>query len=89
MSLVDRLIISLLVAPIRADLEISDFQLSLLQGAAFGVFYAACALPIGALVDHYSRLKLIFWGVCLWSLATVACGAAHSYFFSCSWQWWG
>ena len=79
LSIVDRLIISLLVGPIRSDLGISDFQFSLLQGVAFGIFYATFALPIGALVDRYSRRKLIFWGVFVWSLATLACGAARSY----------
>ncbi len=80
LSLLDRLVISLLVAPIRRDLGISDFELSLLQGVAFGAFYALCGLPLGWLVDRYSRRKIIFWGVTIWSVATVACGFARNYF---------
>lgn len=79
LSLLDRLVISLLVAPIRRDLGISDFELSLLQGFAFGVFYAICGLPLGWLVDRCSRRWVIFGGVSIWTLATVLCGAAQNY----------
>ncbi|WP_081263077.1 MFS transporter [Pseudomonas putida] len=79
LSLLDRLVISLLVAPIRRDLGISDFELSLLQGFAFGAFYAVCGLPLGWLVDRFSRRWVIFGGVTVWTLATVFCGAAHNY----------
>ncbi|WP_193452195.1 MFS transporter [Pseudomonas nitroreducens] len=79
LSLLDRLVISLLVAPIRRDLGISDFELSLLQGFAFGVFYAICGLPLGWLVDRFSRRWIIFGGVSIWTLATVLCGAAQNY----------
>ncbi|MGF6222536.1 MFS transporter [Pseudomonas sp. YL-218 TE3947] len=79
LSLLDRLVISLLVDPIRRDLGITDFELSLLQGFAFGVFYAVCGLPLGWLVDRFSRRWVIFGGVTIWTLATTFCGVAHSY----------
>lgn len=79
LSLLDRLVISLLVGPIRRDLGVSDFEVSLLQGFAFGLFYAICGLPIGWLVDRMSRRWIVFWGVTVWSLSTAACGFAHGY----------
>lgn len=79
LSLLDRLVISLLVDPIRRDLGISDFELSLLQGFAFGLFYAVCGLPLGWLVDRFSRRWVIFGGVTIWTLSTAFCGLAHSY----------
>lgn len=79
LSLLDRLVISLLVDPIRRDLGISDFELSLLQGFAFGVFYAVCGLPLGWLVDRFSRRWVIFGGVTIWTLSTALCGMAHNY----------
>lgn len=79
LSMVDRLVMSLLVAPIRQDLGISDFELSLLQGFAFGIFYATCGLPLGWMVDRYSRRWIIFGGVTLWTLSTVGCGLARNY----------
>ena len=39
-SFVDRLVLALLVAPLRSDLGLSDLQLGLLFGPAFGLFYA-------------------------------------------------
>jgi len=38
-SFIDRLILSLLVQPIKAELSISDTAFSLLAGAAFAIFY--------------------------------------------------
>ncbi|HEX8418438.1 MAG TPA: MFS transporter, partial [Sphingomonas sp.] len=39
LSYVDRSILTLMVGPIRASLNISDVQLSLLHGLAFAIFY--------------------------------------------------
>jgi len=79
LSMVDRLIMSFLIGPIRRDLGISDFEISLLQGAAFGACYALCGLPLGWLVDRLNRRRLIFWGVMAWSLATTCCGLARNF----------
>jgi len=79
LSQVDRGIIGLLVPAISRDLGVDDFQISLLQGAAFGLFYAVFGLPCGALADRWSRRWLIFWGVTVWSLAAAACGLAVSF----------
>jgi len=56
-------VLTLLVDPIRTDLRISDFQISILQGAAFVLFYAVCALPIGWALDRYPRRRIIFLGI--------------------------
>jgi len=79
-AFLDRQVLSFMVAPIRADLNISDFELSLLHGLGFALFYALFALPIGVLVDRYSRRLLMFGGVAIWSVATAACGLANSFF---------
>ena len=78
-SFVDRQVLALLVEPIKAALQIADTQVSLLQGLAFGLFYAIMGLPCGRLVDRYSRRVVIAGGVALWSLATVACGFATGF----------
>ncbi|RYY29077.1 MAG: MFS transporter [Sphingomonadales bacterium] len=79
MSYLDRQIISLMVEPIKASLDITDFEIGLLQGVAFGLFYAAFGLPIGWLVDRYSRRKIIYFGMTLWSFAAAGCGLASTY----------
>jgi MFS family permease len=78
-SFVDRQVLALLVEPIKASLAIGDTQLSLLQGLAFGLFYAAMGLPCGMMIDRYSRRVVIACGVAVWSLATVACGLAGGF----------
>ena len=55
LSFVDRIVIALLVEPIKADLGISDFGIGLLQGFAFALFYALLGIPIGRLSDRVSR----------------------------------
>lgn len=79
LSFVDRQILSLLVGPIRQDLAISDFQMSLLQGMAFAIFYAILGLPIGRLADRRRRTTIIAAGVFLWSAMTAACGLAKTF----------
>ena len=79
LSFVDRQILSLLVGPIRADLDISDTQMSLLMGFSFALFYTICGIPLGRLADTRSRRGLIAWGILVWSAATAACGMAKSY----------
>ena len=78
-SFVDRMIIGLLVEPIKADFQISDPQVSLLLGLSFAIFYCLVALPIGRLVDVWSRKKIITTGITLWSLMTALCGLAQNY----------
>lgn len=78
-SYTDRQVLSLLVDPVRRDLGISDTQISLLLGTAFAVIYGIAGIPFGMLADRTSRRNLIFFGVMVWSLGTVACGYAHSF----------
>ena len=78
-SFIDRQVITLLVQPIRADLAISDTQISLLMGFAFVIFYVAMGVPIARLSDRYSRRTIIATGIFLWSLATAACGLARNF----------
>jgi MFS family permease len=75
----DRQILSLLVDPIRADLGISDTQISVLQGAAFAVLYSLVGLPLGRTADILPRRSTIIAGIALWSLATAACGLATGF----------
>lgn len=79
LSFIDRQALSLLVEPIKADLEISDTQFSLLQGMAFALFYTFVGLYMGKLADTKNRRKIIAIGVFAWSLMTAFCGFARSF----------
>lgn len=78
-SVVDKNIIALLGDDIRRDLQLNDKQLSLLFGPAFAISYAIGALPLGWAMDRYSRRLVLWFGVTVWSLATVAAGLSRSF----------
>ena len=78
-SFIDRIILGMLVDPIKADLGVSEFQMGWLQGLAFALFYALVGIPIGRWADRYSRRRIIGIGICLWSLMTAACGLARGF----------
>src|SRR3977135_1900135 len=79
LSYTDRQVLSLLVDPVRRYLLISDTEVSLLLGTAFAVVYGVAGIAFGLLADRTSRRNLIFFGVVVWSIGTVACGFAHSF----------
>jgi MFS family permease len=79
LSYVDRQILSMLVEPIKRDLQVTDTQIGLLQGFAFAVFYTLVGIPMGRLADRGDRRRIIAWGIFFWSLATALCGLAKTY----------
>ena len=79
-SYVDRQILSMLVGPIKADLGLTDTELSLLHGLAFAIFYTVFGIwPIGTWADKGNRRNIIAGGVFLWSLMTALCGRMTSF----------
>lgn len=78
-SFIDKTIMSLLLTAIQADLALSDSQLGILAGAAFGVTYMVGALTNATLADRTNRVRLIAAMVTVWSFATLACGVAHGF----------
>jgi MFS family permease len=79
LSYLDRGLIALLVKPIKQSLQVSDVQIGLLYGMAFGLFYAFFSFPLGWLADRWSRRGVIWFCITIWSLATAACGLANSF----------
>ncbi len=79
LSYTDRQVLSLLVDPLKADLGISDVQVSLLLGTAFALVYGVAGIPLGWLADRVSRRNLIAAGLGVWSLGTLACGLSQSF----------
>jgi len=79
LSLIDRQILSLLVAPMKRDLHINDTRIGLLQGFSFALFYTLAGLPLGRLADSQPRRKIITLGVVAWSILTAACSAARNF----------
>lgn len=78
-SFIDRQILGLLVEPIKADLGVSDLQISLLQGLAFALFYSILGVPIGRLADTRSRRVVMGIGIAIWSFMTAISGLARNF----------
>lgn len=78
-NFLDRGIFTLLVRPIKADLHLSDVQMSLIMGFAFTFFYAILGLPVARLVDRHNRKRIMAIGIAIWSAMTALCGFAGSF----------
>ncbi|MDR5777149.1 MULTISPECIES: MFS transporter [unclassified Caballeronia] len=76
-SQLDRMIVGLLIPMIKADLHVTDLQISLMQGLAFALFFSILGIPLGYLIDRWPRRLLILAGVLTWSIATFLCGLVH------------
>ena len=50
-NFIDRQIFSILIEPIKAEIELSDTQLGLLGGIAFALFYTFAGIPIARWAD--------------------------------------
>jgi MFS family permease len=75
----DRLVLNLLIDPIRRDLRISDTQFSILQGVSFGLINAVANPALAWLSDRTSRRWILIGAMALWGVATIGCGLASQY----------
>ena len=78
-SHVDRQIVAILQEPIKAAFGIADWQLGLLTGVMFALFYATLGMPMAMWADRRNRRNLITFSISLWSLMTALCGAAAQF----------
>ncbi|WP_242127047.1 MFS transporter [Sphingobium sp. Sx8-8] len=78
-AFIDRQVITMMVGPLQSQLGLTEFQISLLMGPSFGVFFALCGLMVGGIVDRHSRRWIVTLATILWGAATCMCGLAGSY----------
>jgi MFS family permease len=76
---VDRNVLAILLAPIQAELGVSDTAMGFLSGPAFAVFYTVLGIPIARWADSGNRRSILALGIAAWSAMTVACGLARSF----------
>lgn len=79
MSMADRMVLSVLFEPIKAEFGLQDVQLGLLGGLSFALFYATLGIPIAILADRSNRRTIITASLALFSLTTTLCGAAWNF----------
>ncbi|MEM8983660.1 MAG: MFS transporter [Pseudomonadota bacterium] len=78
-SYTDRVLLSILVEPIKRDLALTDAQIGLLLGPAFALLYATTGVFFGALVDRRRRTWIVGAGIVFWSLATAVFGLVRQF----------
>ncbi|USI26452.1 spinster family MFS transporter [Alteromonas macleodii] len=78
-SYMDRMVLAVLVEPIRAEMGLSDSQIGLLTGFAFAAFYAIMGFPIARLADSGNRKRIITISIVFWSAMTALSGKATNF----------
>jgi MFS family permease len=78
-NFIDRSILAILLEPIKLDLGLNDTELGLLGGLAFAVFYTTLGIPIAALADRWSRVRILSIAMVVWSGMTALCGLAQTF----------
>jgi MFS family permease len=76
---IDRQLLAIVLQAIKTDLRLSDTELGLIGGTAFGIFYVTVGLPIAWIADRFNRSNIIATSMALWSLMTALCGLTTSF----------
>ena len=79
LNFLDRQIIGILAAPLKAEFNLSDTQFGLLGGLAFASVYTTLAIPLAWLADRFSRVWIMTIALATWSGFTALCGFAGSF----------
>lgn len=79
LNYLDRMVLAVLMPPIRRELELNDTQLGLLSGLAFALLFAVLGLPLARLADRRSRVGLLALCLATWSAMTALSGLARSF----------
>lgn len=75
----DRSVIGLVLEPVGREFRLSDGQLGMLAGLAYGLAFAIAAIPLGLAVDRFNRRNILTASLALWSGFTALCGLANGY----------
>lgn len=64
---------------LRVALSLSDNQVALLQGPALGLPIVIAAIPLGVIIDRYSRARLLMWLAALNLIGSAATALAPNF----------
>jgi MFS family permease len=78
-NFIDRSILNILAEPIKQDLGLYDWQIGLMGGIAFALFYTMLGIPIARLADTHNRRNIIAICLTVWSGMTAICGFAQNF----------
>jgi len=77
----DRMVLSVLIEPIKAEFTLSDTQIGFLTGFAFAIFYAIAGVALARRADRTNRVKLISVLLVTWSAMTALTAAAQNFWY--------
>jgi len=69
---------TLLIEPMKHDMALTDVEIGLLQGTAFGLAFGLASLPLGRAIDRANRVALLKLGLLIWMVAMGATALAGS-----------
>ena len=78
-NFVDRILIAIVQEAIKADLNVSNFEMGILGGPAFAILYTLCGIPIARFAERHHRINIVAMGAAVWSAMTALCGFAANY----------
>ncbi|MDZ4373705.1 MAG: MFS transporter [Phenylobacterium sp.] len=78
-NFLDRQVINILAEPIKEELQLADWQLGLMSGLAFAIFYTVLGIPIARLAERKNRPIIIGSAVAVWSGFTALCATATNF----------
>lgn len=79
LNFLDRQIVNILAEPIREELGLRDWQLGVMTGLSFAIFYTFLGIPIARLAERGNRPLIISTAVIVWSGFTALCGFAQNF----------
>lgn len=79
LNFLDRQIVAILAEPIKNELHLADWQLGVMTGLAFALFYTVLGIPIARVAERGNRPLIIAAAVGTWSGFTMLCGMAQSF----------
>lgn len=75
----DRMVIAILLEPIKLELHLSDSEMGLITGFAFAMVYAVLGLPLARIADRHSRVTLLSVCLAVWSAMTALTGLVRGF----------
>jgi MFS family permease len=78
-NFIDRQVLVIVQEQIRDELGLMDWQLGMLSGLAFAVFYSVLGVPIAHASERFGRKRVVALSLASWSLLTALMGAAQNF----------
>lgn len=79
LNFIDRHLPFILIAGIKADLQLSDTQIALMTGVSFALLYSLAALPLGFLADRGRPSWILAGCLAVWSVMTGLSGLSRDF----------